>query len=68
MGPSRIELAPQNPRGLVTHADTARNHDVVVDEGEPLAIQTETLPNLSFQAVSLNAVHPGLDGDAQPGT
>ena len=66
MGPSRIELAPQDARGLVAHANSARHHDVVIRQRQPDPIQTEALADLPLETVSLDAIHTGLDGHTEP--
>lgn len=66
MGPSRVELASQDPGGLVPDPDTARHHDIVIRVRQPHPVHAETLTDLSLEAVSLNTVHSGFDGNTQP--
>ena len=66
MGPSRVELASQDPSGLVPDSDTARHHDIVIRVWQPHPVHAETLADLSLEPVSLNTVHAGFDGNTEP--
>ena len=68
MGPSRVELASQDPGGLVAHAYSARDDDIIVRYRKSGAVQTKALSDLPLEPVALNAIHPGLDGNPKPGT
>jgi hypothetical protein len=70
MRPSRIELASQDTRRLVAHSHPTRNYDIVVRPRQIRTVQAKAFADLTLEAVSLDAVHPGFDRNTEscPGT